>query len=212
MKRSRRAQDWTVGRNYDETDVHLRYDKTRAFPEETMRLWLEKICALVPRDSIETIIDVGCGTGRFSAGLSERFSANVCGIDPSSKMLSAARRTVTSPRIQFVQASAQKLPLNDSASELVFISQVYHHIQDKNKAARIQKGLEAGRLSVHPNGDRGNSGLLPLPSVLSPRTRDRKQTDAVQGRAEGLLPAAPIRPSSAHRRQPVLFRQPRGVR
>jgi len=41
--------------------------------------------------SSKRILDLGCGTGRFSAALRARFEAEVIGIDPSKKMLEQAR-------------------------------------------------------------------------------------------------------------------------
>lgn len=129
---------------YDQKDIHLRYGKSRRLPEETMALWLETISRYVPRDSTKTIIDLGCGTGRFTKGLSDHFSAKVYGIDLSQKMLTVARQTLISPLIGFVQGTAESIPLADGVADLVFLSMVYHHIQHKSKAVceirRVLKG------------------------------------------------------------------------
>ena len=121
---------------YDQTDMHLRYEKSRSLPDETMTLWLETLSSYVSQDSVKTIIDLGCGTGRFTKGLSDQFSAKVCGIDSSWKMLSTAKQSVISPLIKFIQGSAENIPLTDGISDLVFLSMVYHHINDKNSAIR----------------------------------------------------------------------------
>jgi len=54
--------------------MHLRYDRARALPEETMTLWLETISDLLPRDSIQTIIDAGCGTEALQLWVDYLFS------------------------------------------------------------------------------------------------------------------------------------------
>jgi len=118
---------------YDGTDIHTRYGKSRRLPEETMTLWFETISKYVPRDSMNTIIDLGCGTGRFTKLFSDYFEASVYGIDPSRKMLTMATQTISSPLIRFVQRLAENIPLRDGAADLVFLSMVYHHIQDKSK-------------------------------------------------------------------------------
>lgn len=122
--------------NYDKTDIHLRYKQSRQLPEKTMTLWLNSISQYVSGDSVKTIIDVGCGTGRFSKALAEHFSAKVYGLDPSGKMLTIAKNNLTSPTVEFMQGSAENIPLGDKVADMLFLSQVYHHIHNKDNAAR----------------------------------------------------------------------------
>jgi len=100
-----------------------------------MALWLETLARHVPVDEIKVVLDVGCGTGRFSASLSERFGATVVGVDPSWKMLVEARRTVHHPRVEFLQAKGERLPLEGSCGCLVYLSMVYHHMENMELAA-----------------------------------------------------------------------------
>ena len=146
-----------MGFEYDQKDIHLRYEKSRRLPEETMTLWLESISKYVPRNSTRIIVDLGCGAGRFTEGLSAHFSASVYGIDPSWKMLSQALKTldqkgtgiagqaIASPTVRFIQASAEGIPLTNSSADLIFLSMVYHHIRDKVEAVcefrRVLKSL-----------------------------------------------------------------------
>lgn len=125
-----------MGFKYDQTDIHLRYEKSRRLPEKTMTLWLESISRYVPRGSARIIVDLGCGTGRFAKGLSHHFSAKVYGIDPSWKMLTMAKQAIVSPKIMFIQGLAEDMPLASRVADLIFLSMVYHHIRDKVKAAR----------------------------------------------------------------------------
>ena len=124
-----------AGFRYDDTDIALRYGRARELPEETLALWLEAVARDVSPASTKVIVDVGCGTGRFAKGLSERLSAFVCGVDPSHKMLGVARDTLYSPGIGFVQGVAEALPLADGAADLVYLSMVYHHLDNEFEAA-----------------------------------------------------------------------------
>lgn len=134
-----------TGFKYDQTDMHVRYAESRRLPEETVTLWLETISKYIPHDSVKTIIDLGCGTGRFTEALSDHFSARVYGIDPSRKMLTTAKQSISAPLIGFAQGSAEYIPLADGVADLVFLSMVYHHIQDKGEAVReFKRVLRAG--------------------------------------------------------------------
>jgi ubiquinone/menaquinone biosynthesis C-methylase UbiE len=130
---------------YDRTDIHLRYAKARQLPERTIKLWLDTIADYIPRDDIKTILDIGCGTGRFTRGLSNRFGAEVYGIDPALKMLRVARQDSRSDKIHFIKASANAIPLGTGAADLVFLSMAYHHFQNKERAiGEFKRMLRAG--------------------------------------------------------------------
>ena len=76
---------------YDETDLHLRYDEARQLPPATLAWWLRSISRVIPIAEVDTILDLGCGTGRFLRGLCSHYDAAVIGIDTSAKMLGNAR-------------------------------------------------------------------------------------------------------------------------
>lgn len=107
-----------------------RYDSARRMPKGTMLLWLDAIANHIPGSGITTILDVGCGTGRFCEGLAGRFNARVIGIDPSSAMLSKARGNISSSSVEFREGHAECLPVADSSTCLIFMSMTYHHISD----------------------------------------------------------------------------------
>src|SRR5262245_50840146 len=92
--------------------------------------------------TVRTILDLGCGTGRFAFPLAARFSAPVIGVDPSAKMLAEGRRD---RRVYFVQGQGEHLPLRDRAVDLVFTSMAYHHFtQPGVVAAECRRVLDAG--------------------------------------------------------------------
>lgn len=118
---------------YDNTNIHLNYEKGRKLPDETMKLWMDALTRHIPRNRIKTIVDLGCGTGRFINSLAEYFSAMVLGIDPSIKMLTKVKADPISS-FALAQGSAETLCITANSTDLVFTSQAYHHFQDKNKA------------------------------------------------------------------------------
>ena len=58
-----------------------------------------------PKDGVSRIVDLGCGTGRYSEPLSVHFQADVIGIDPSEKMLEEARKKSSRNTVIFKQAA-----------------------------------------------------------------------------------------------------------
>ncbi|MCF7688376.1 MAG: class I SAM-dependent methyltransferase [Cephaloticoccus sp.] len=63
-----------------------------------------------------TVIDVGCGEGRFCRMLAKR-GARVTGIDPTAKLIAEARRR--QPDAVFHEARAEALPVADASMDLV---------------------------------------------------------------------------------------------
>ncbi len=120
---------------YEQSDIHLSYDRARALPDETVNLWLNAISERVYRQDINTIVDMGCGTGRFSEALSTHFSAGVIGIEPSLNMLLTAKQAGSSLPVEYIRGTAENIPIVSDKADMVFLSMVYHHIRDKTGAA-----------------------------------------------------------------------------
>jgi ubiquinone/menaquinone biosynthesis C-methylase UbiE len=95
----------------------------------------QKLAELVPGSS-RSILDLGCGTGRFTQALAERFGAEVIGIDPSTKMLDQARAKAHVGTVRYVDGAAEAIPLAKDAVDLIFASMVFHHFSDPTQAAR----------------------------------------------------------------------------
>jgi hypothetical protein len=83
---------------------------------------------------LSAILDLGCGTGRYSGALAQHFRTRVIGVDPSAKMLAEARTKVAG-EVRFVRACAESLPLMQCSVEMVFMSMVFHHLNDPIRAA-----------------------------------------------------------------------------
>jgi ubiquinone/menaquinone biosynthesis C-methylase UbiE len=122
--------------DYDKSDIAGVYDDARAFAPEVLRQWLGVLSAHLAGRVISLIIDLGCGTGRFTEPLAEYFSAQVIGIDPSQKMLDQARRKLRSDRVIFERASAEALPIAADSVDMVFMSMVFHHFANPATVAK----------------------------------------------------------------------------
>ena len=78
--------------DYDSTDIPAAYDRGRDHGPELLQFWMNVIASRVGDERLDTILHLGCGTGRFSESLAARFDAEVVGIDPSEKTSDQARR------------------------------------------------------------------------------------------------------------------------
>jgi SAM-dependent methyltransferase len=127
--------------DYDKTAMPGVYDTGRSHPPDVLEHWLTTIESHIPRGEVTQIVDLGCGTGRFTGHLAELYSAEAVGIDPSAHMLAQARAKTWPPGVRFEQGRAEATSLGDNCCDLVFMSMVFHHITDEAAAAR-----EIGRL------------------------------------------------------------------
>ena len=121
--------------DYDKTSMPTAYDAGRGYSPAVLSLWLNVISRWVPKGSVSEILDIGCGTGRYSTALAAHFSARVIAVDPSEKMLAEARKKATEA-VRYARASAESLPFPDSSMDMVFMSMVFHHFDDPDQAVR----------------------------------------------------------------------------
>lgn len=147
--------------DYDVTAMPAVYDAGRGYTPELMQYWLDRIAAALGRKQFDTILDIGCRTGRFSGPLSDYFDARVIGVEPSEKMLAEARSKGETNTVYHV-ASAENLPVGDNSVDLVYLSMVLHHF-DKPAAAigEIFRALKPGGFVALRGGSRERINQYP---------------------------------------------------
>jgi ubiquinone/menaquinone biosynthesis C-methylase UbiE len=96
-------------------------------------------------------LDVGCGTGNYTAELARR-GGRWHGIDPSRVMLEQAAAhapAAHAPRISWHRASAHDLPFGDAQFDGAVCTNAIHHFGDLGKAfSEIRRVIRAGRLVI----------------------------------------------------------------
>ena len=141
--------------DYDATEIGTAYDKARALAPETLRIWQDLLSVHIETAAISLVIELGCGTGRFSELLAAHFGVEIIGIDPLKKMLDQARRKPAAGNVVYRQAAAEALPFPDGCADLVFMSMVYHHLSDPAAVAReCHRVLRRGGYVCVRNGTR----------------------------------------------------------
>jgi len=135
--------------DYDSTEIPSGYDRGRDHGPEVLQLWMNVVASCVGEQRLNIILDLGCGTGRFSESLAAHFDAEVIGIDPSEKMLDQARRKLRDHRVRYQLGCAEAIPLANESVDLVFMSMCFHHFKDPMLAAReCRRVLRAGAVAV----------------------------------------------------------------
>lgn len=120
----------------------------------------------------KTALDIGCGVGRLTRSLSDRFD-RVIGIDVSQSMISMAKELHSGfDNVEFHTTDGQGYaPIDDGEIDFVFSYEVFQHLPNKDvirqNFSEIYRVLTSGGLAhVYVNVPRGWAtafGLVPVP-------------------------------------------------
>ncbi|MFI9274649.1 methyltransferase domain-containing protein [Kitasatospora sp. NPDC052896] len=126
------------------------YQAGNGIPAESLRGWAELIAGYAPAGAT-AVLEVGAGTGVFCAALARALPAvQVVGVDPAAPMLEQAERLHAHPRVRYLPARAEALPLPAEGFDLALLSRVVHHLSDRPAAARelVRVLRPGGRLVI----------------------------------------------------------------
>jgi len=182
-----------IAMDYDQSGIARTYDEARALARARRRRWQRLLSAHIDRTAISLVVDLGCGTGRFSEMLAAELGARVIGLDPSEKMIDQARRKPATSPVVFGRASAHELPLRHGCVDLVFMSQIYHHLPDPAAVAReCGRVLRVGGYVCIRTGTRENDVVVPnfFPAVRAMLDADFPSGDEISSNfaAAGFTP------------------------
>ena len=148
--------------DYDSTDIAVVYDRARNHGPEVLQLWMNFVASSAGDRRLSTILDLGCGTGRFTEALAAHFDAEVIGIDPSQKLLVQAQRKLHDSRVRYQHGRGEAIPLPNASVDLVFMSMSFHHFTDQKLAAReCRRVLRDGSPAVVRTGTRERIRFYP---------------------------------------------------
>jgi SAM-dependent methyltransferase len=135
---------------YQSEEVAKDYDFHRwGSPERArrnVRKWRTILRALALADGVRSILDLPCGTGRFTGGLA-RSGYDVVGADIASEMMRVARGQVgPAPRfLGFVRADAEQLPFPTGAFDCVMSIRFLFHVDPASRLAILRDMARVSR-------------------------------------------------------------------
>ena len=128
-------------------EIAPRYDRLRPLLEGDRRRLTRLLQGLTPED---TILEVGCGTGRYTIPMAEMSRARVIGVDQEPRMLEVAREKDRDKRVDWKSGTAYRLPIADQSVDLVFMAMLVHLLKQRTRAFRegVRVLQQAGRLTL----------------------------------------------------------------
>jgi len=113
---------------------------------------LEYAYALLGDIAGRTVLDLGCGSGENSLLLARR-GADVIGVDISESLLAlAAQRLAVNgsagAQVQFVPASAHRLPIPDASVDVVLGIAILHHLDLDSTSKEVFRALRPGGRAI----------------------------------------------------------------
>jgi SAM-dependent methyltransferase len=127
--------------SYDEQTAAA-FKAVREVPRDGLSEWRDAVRRHLRPSRETTLVDIGAGTGAFSAAFSDWFDLSVLAVEPSAAMRDQIPRT---PAIQVFEGDAMALPLPAESADAAWLSLVIHHVPDLTVAAReIRRVLRPG--------------------------------------------------------------------
>ncbi len=112
-------------------------------------------------DSDAKVLDLGCGTGRWSIYLASKFN-EVYSLDPSDAIFSAAELTSEFKNIYLIKASSENIPFDDNTFDFAISLGVLHHIPDTEQALNtlVRKIKKGGKCLIYLYYSLDNRGFM----------------------------------------------------
>jgi len=123
---------------------------------------IRDLCQVKPG---EKVLEIGCGTGHFSAFFKE-LGAQVTGLDTSPEMLKVAKDLHSDLKVKFDVGRAYKLPFADKTFDLVAMITVLEFIDDPKQALKEAFRVSKGRVFI---------GFLNANSLLARKRKKSKK-------------------------------------
>jgi len=112
------------------------YDQGRTISDQNIDLWLDLIKEFSKVSSGAKVLDLGCGTGRFTIPMATKLRFNVTGADSSSEMLAKAKEKDDADIVTWDCQDAEHLTYPNDSFDVVFASHLFHHVDSPLRVLR----------------------------------------------------------------------------
>jgi SAM-dependent methyltransferase len=112
------------------------YDSVRKMDEDNLDKWLSDLIRYGRITRAKRVLELGCGTGRFTVPLWKKTRAKIVGFDLSESMIEIARSKDPSGDITWRLGDAADTKFPDCSFDCVFMVFVLHHLNNQIKALR----------------------------------------------------------------------------
>lgn len=125
----------------DYSKIAKYYDKVRTKPGTL----LSQVIKYGKIDSYSTVLDIGCGTGRFPLSLFSISKCSLLGVDISLEMLREASLKDKGRIVDWIHGDGQRLPFPNDIFDCVYLTFVLHHVENRDLAfEEIYRVLKKG--------------------------------------------------------------------
>jgi ubiquinone/menaquinone biosynthesis C-methylase UbiE len=130
----------------DYTEISEVYDAARTNDRPHMQWWIEKLTEVGGLGPGKRLLDLGCGTGRWTLLLVEKTGCEAVGVDLSPGMLAKARKKDATGRIEWLEDDVYRPSVPAKSFDAALMSLMLHHIEDMYAAFR------AAYVALKPGG------------------------------------------------------------
>lgn len=112
------------------------YDQGRIISDQNIDLWLGLVKEFSGASAGAKILDLGCGTGRFTIPMATKLRFSVTGADSSREMLAKAKEKEGADFVTWDYQDAEYLTYRDDSFDVVFASHLLHHVDSPLRALK----------------------------------------------------------------------------
>ncbi len=120
----------------DYSEIAEVYDQARPGDSPHLEWWFKKLAEVGQLGPGRRLVDLGCGTGRWTIPLAERTDCEAVGLDNSAEMLAKAREKDRQGRVTWVVGDVERLELEPESFDCALMSLMMHHMYDHLTAFR----------------------------------------------------------------------------
>jgi ubiquinone/menaquinone biosynthesis C-methylase UbiE len=120
----------------DYSKIASTYDKGRPLLEQNTDLWMNLISEHSGSGPGAQVLDLGCGTGRFTIPMATQLNFSMIGADSSTDMLEKARVKDTEGLIKWDTVNADDIGYREKSFDIVFMSHLLHHVDNPLKVVK----------------------------------------------------------------------------